>query len=252
MKMLAYGGGTNSTALLIEMINRGIYLDFVLFSDTGAERPDTYKHVEHMHNWLKSKGHKGITTLKYHTKDGKLQTLEDDCHRYKRLPSLAYGFKGCSQKYKRAPQEKYLNNNPDAIAYWKTGNKIIKILGYDADEPHRAKFTEDNKYLFWYPLIDWDFGREECIEIIKKEGIKLPGKSSCFFCPAMKWKEIKKLSTCYPDLFDRAVAIEDNAKGNLSSVKGLARNHSWKNLIKMEKSQVKLFDIPESCDCYDG
>ena len=45
---------------------------------------------------------------------------------------------------------------------------------------------------------------------------------------------------------------EDNAKGNLSSVKGLARNHSWKNLIKMEKSQVKLFDIPESCDCYDG
>ena len=252
MLMLAYGGGTNSTALLIELIKRNYNIDYVLFSDTGAERPDTYQHVKHMDDWLKSKGHNGITTLKYYTKDGKHQTLEDDCHKYKRLPSLAYGFKGCSQKYKRSPQEKFMNNNSNAIAHWKTGKKITKILGYDADEPHRAKFTEDNKYLFWYPLIEWDMGREECIDVIKSENIKLPGKSSCFFCPAMKWKEIKKLSTCYPDLFDRAVAIEDNAKDSLSSVKGLARRHAWKDLVKMERAQTKLFETPIACDCYDG
>jgi hypothetical protein len=252
MMMLAYGGGTNSTALLIELMHRGYHIDYVLFSDTGGERPDTYRHVERMDAWLKKKGHPGITTVRYTTEDGKVQTLEEDCHRYRRMPSLVYGFKGCSQKYKRQPQEKFMNNRSEVKDFWKEGGKVTKVLGYDADEPHRAKFDEDKKYKFWYPLIEWDMGRPECVEVIRKEGLSQPGKSACFFCPATTWKEVKQLNDCYPDLVERAIAIEESAKENMTSVKGLARHHSWKDMLAMEKAQLKMFHVPTSCDCYDG
>ena len=42
-------------------------------------------------------------------------------------------------------------------------------------------------------------------DIIKKAGIPQVGKSSCFFCPAMKKNEIKKLHSCNNDLFERAI-----------------------------------------------
>lgn len=35
----SYGGGTNSTALLIECVKRGIRIDMILFADTGGEKP---------------------------------------------------------------------------------------------------------------------------------------------------------------------------------------------------------------------
>jgi serine/threonine protein kinase len=40
------------------------------------------------------------------------------------LPSLAYGFKSCSQKFKIAPQDKYTNNLPQPKALWKAGDKV--------------------------------------------------------------------------------------------------------------------------------
>lgn len=251
LKLLTFGGGTNSTALLIELVKRNIKIDFIIFSDTGAETPQTYEHINYMQKWLKVRKYPEITIVKYKTKEGIVQTLEDDCHKYKRLPSLAYGFKGCSIKYKRQPQDKFLNNNAKCKKLWKEGGKILKIIGFDADEPHRAeRFTEDKKYKAWYPLIEWDYGREECIKIIKNANIPTPGKSSCFFCPAMKVKEIKKLATCNRSLFDRAVAIEDGAI--LTTIKGLGRNWSWKRLMKQEESQTKMFNVDIACDCYDG
>lgn len=39
MKIVTYGGGTNSTAMLIGMVKQGIIPDRILFSDTGGEHP---------------------------------------------------------------------------------------------------------------------------------------------------------------------------------------------------------------------
>ena len=43
--VVSFGGGVDSTAMLIEMKNRGIRPDVILFADTGAERPGTYIHI---------------------------------------------------------------------------------------------------------------------------------------------------------------------------------------------------------------
>ena len=37
--ILNFGGGVNSTALILEMVARGERFDFVIFADTGGEKP---------------------------------------------------------------------------------------------------------------------------------------------------------------------------------------------------------------------
>lgn len=253
MKVVAYGGGTNSTALLLGMFENGIKPDLILFADTGGEKPHTYQHVKWMDAWCIANGFPPILTV---TKRGKKtlgENLEQNCLRCEMLPSIAYGFKSCSQKYKIQPQDMYVNNLPSAKKIWKDGGKIKKYIGYDADESRRAKNYQDEKYEFVYPLIEWNMGREECVAIIKKHGIPLPGKSACFFCPSSKKKEILELRSKYPELMDRALKMEANAR--LTSVKGLGRNFSWKDFLTAHDAQQDLFldaKIEEPCGCYDG
>jgi 3'-phosphoadenosine 5'-phosphosulfate sulfotransferase (PAPS reductase)/FAD synthetase len=45
---VAFGGGTNSTAMLCGFRERGIKPDLILFADTGGELPETYEHVMEM------------------------------------------------------------------------------------------------------------------------------------------------------------------------------------------------------------
>ena len=255
MNLVALGGGTNSLAMIIEMHRRGIPIDIVLFADTKAERPETYDSIAQTDRWLKERGYGGVITVTAEKK-----TLEQDCIDRNALPSVAYGFKTCSQRFKLAPQDKFCNNYEPFKKVWSDGGKVTKFIGYDAGEERRATNAEkynrmDKKYEYRYPLIDWDLDREGCIEVIKSEGLNLPGKSSCFFCPNMKKSEIVFLRKKHPDLYDRAVEIERNA--DLKTIKGLGRNWSWEEFIIAKESQVTmcdLFDDDEDmpCDCYDG
>lgn len=247
--MVAYGAGTNSTAMLVGLHERGERPDIILFADTGGERPETYRHVGVVSEWCKEVGFPEIVTVR---KEGNCETLEENCIRMNMLPSLAYGFKGCSQKYKIQPQDKFANNNELCKAVWDGGGKVIKLIGYDAGEDHRAKIPEDKKYIYRYPLVEWDWGRNECIEAINRAGLPQPGKSACFFCPSSKPREILELKRNHPDLLARALAMEANAE--LTSVKGLGRNWAWADLVRADDAQMDFFGFaPEvPCGCYDG
>ena len=47
--------------------------------------------------------------------------------------------------------------------------------------------------------------------------------------------EIIDLRERYPDLFRRALALEDNARANLKTVRGFGRNYSWKERFGKEQ-----------------
>lgn len=254
MIAVSYGAGTNSTAMLIEMVKRGIVPDVITFADTGGERPTTYEYCSMFSDWLVSKNFPQIITVRKVTRDGNILTLEQNCLNEKMLPSIAYGFKSCSLKYKVAPQDKFFNSLELAQAAWKNKEKVIKFIGYDADEERRAKIFDDEKYEYQYPLIKWGMGRDECVQSILGAGLQLPGKSACFFCPSSKPKEIRQLQIEFPELIKRAIAIEENALENLTSIKGLGRNWSWKDMVEFENRQIDLFrcDLDVPCGCYDG
>ena len=274
MNIVSFGGGINSTAMIIGMHQRGIPIDLILFADPGAEQPHTYEFIQTFNGWLKDHSLPEIVPVFYVDKDGNRLTLEQECLRSCSLPSIAYGWRKCSEKHKIRPQNKYCSQDPRCQAIWKAGGRVHKYIGYDAGEKRRVLHAApidaaDKKYEKHYPLFDWGWTRQNCAEVIIRAGLPIPGKSSCFFCPSMKKKEIEDLWTEYPELFNRAIEMEHVAAPTLEKVKGLGRDWSWeeyheKRLIQkqFEADQMSLFDelFPDSpgclcgapCGCYDG
>ena len=260
MNIVGYGGGTDSTAMLIGLWQRGIPVDRILFADPGGEQPHTYVYLDIMDRWLRENGMPGITRVWYTEKNGQRLTLEQECLRSASLPSIAYGHKKCSLKHKVAPQEKFCNRDPACRAAWARGARVTKFIGYDAgEESRRAKVAErdqrDAKYRKVYPLMEWGWTRKDCMQAIQEVGLPLPGKSSCFFCPSMKRREIRTLYHRYPDLLARALAIEDRARPNLLTVRGLGRSYAWREFIQADLAQAAIPEVfsPEDlpCSCAD-
>jgi hypothetical protein len=253
LTVVAYGAGTDSTAMLIELVRQQRPVDLILFADTGGERPETYRYIDLFSNWLVERGYPEIQVVQRVRATGEVLTLEQNCLEAKSLPSVAYGFKTCSQKFKLQPQDKFCNNWQPARDEWAAGRKVVKLIGYDAGEERRVKAFEDDKYTLEYPLIAWGWERDECIAAIRTAGLPLPGKSACFFCPSARKNEIMLLKRQHPDLAARAVRMEQNAE--LTTVQGLGRRFAWGDLFAADEAQAKMFPesyVDTACACYDG
>lgn len=258
--VVAFGGGTNSTAMLCGFRETDVRPDLILFADTGGELPETYNHVMEMDTQCRIWWGVGIETVRK-TYQGGFEGLESNCLRKKMLPGLAYGRKSCSQKYKVEPQTRRMAKFMDEHL----ASECVTAIGYDAGEGHR-KLDRDHMIhaknrvqRFWYPLVEWGWRRQECVEAIQRHGITQPGKSACFFCPAMKRGEILRLKRTRPDLFARALEIEKNAILK-SPGRGLGGSSlRWENVDSNDDAQGKLWEFldendesPIPCGCYDG
>ena len=190
--IVGYGGGVNSLAALVKMRRKGISPDLVSFANTGTpdgkggERPETYEHLETVvRPWLLSAF--GLDLVIVHKDSPRVgdQSLMEECLRRETLPSRAFGMSGCAQRWKIEPQEKYLNHWEPAQLSLSQGKKPIKALGYDGGEAGRRDgIGEDKKLRYWYPLIEWHMDRDACVAAIRGEGLLVPPKSACFYCPS--------------------------------------------------------------------
>jgi hypothetical protein len=246
--VVSFGGGTNSAAMLIEMERRGVRPDLITFADTGGELPETLRFVEEFSAWLVARGMPPVITVR-----DERRTLEDEVREAATLPSIVFGFRSCSDKFKVRPQERYLKQWQPALNAWASGGKVVKLIGYDAGERHRVKNFDDSRFVVAYPLVEWGWRRQECAAVVRSAGFN-PGKSACFFCPASKRFEVLALAKSHPDLFARAIEMERGAAKS-TTVVGLGRNWKWEDLVKADDAQMKLFeDLPDlvPCGCYDG
>ena len=106
--VVAYGLGVNSTAMLVEFVRRGIRPDLILFADTGGEKPETYAYLPVIQQYLEGMKFPPVVTVRYEPRTAPYRTLEGQCLHTGTLPSLAYGGKSCSMKYKVAPPNKLI------------------------------------------------------------------------------------------------------------------------------------------------
>ena len=249
--IVCYGGGVDSTAMLATMKNAGIVPDLILFADTGGEKPETYSYVRDLDDWLSSWGAPPVTWVKYRPSERVgYTTLEGNCISNETLPSLAFGRHSCSLKWKAQPQDQFLtgvrhgpNRRPGwqpALDAWAAGLKPIKLIGFDsgaADLRRRRRATnEDERFRYVFPLQVLGITRSGCITAILREGLPVPIKSACYFCPASKQWELWWLAGMHPDLFLRALKLERNAlEGKHSRWDSVAFGDSWWNYIKYGK-----------------
>ncbi len=248
--VVSFGGGTNSVALLCGFLNKGIRPDLILFSDTGAEMPHTYDCVDLMRIKVNEWWGLELLTVSYK------KTIVQHCHDTGQMPSLAYGRRSCSQKFKHYPMERYIKS-------WakKSGiTEITKAIGFDANERRRLERAPNEKYLlknlrevYWYPLAEWGWRRQECIQAICDAKLPQPGKSACFLCPASKRSEVINLRDKHPDLLRAALNIEEEAQKTNRTYRGLGgKKNLWSDWLSLDAAQEKLWlDIePAHLPCH--
>ncbi|WP_143774017.1 hypothetical protein [Niastella vici] len=233
----ACGLGVDTVAYLVEMKSRNIKPDAILFADVGVEKDETYSYLPILQDWLNKVGFPPVITVKYVAKDFKnrppYHTIGEDCLTNGTLPSLAFGFKSCSLKWKVTPQNKWLEEYIPAIDWWNAGGKVKKIIGYDTSPKDMKRYAVakefiDPKYEYWYPLVEWGMTRNDCKNKIRSEGLPVPPKSACIFCPSTQPEELLEYKKKY---LRYIVIMEARAEPKLTSILGL-----WRNGIKGTKN----------------
>lgn len=223
--LVGFGGGVNSVAGLVWLYRNGYVPTAILMTDPGSEWPHTIEYRDKiLPEWLERVGFPQVTVTDritegaFNPRAWRLETLRDECTRIKSLPSIAYGFKKCSAKYKGDTSRWWIAHQDWALEEWAAGRKIAKLIGYDAGEPYRVKDAfqnpwENERLVPWYPLYEDGYDREDCEKLIRGAGLPLPGKSACTFCPSNTLEEWRLLRKTEPEKFSEACALSATGRG---------------------------------------
>lgn len=197
-EMISLGAGINSVAMTILLVERG-WRGYVVFSDTGGEKPDTYCYLDYFETEFLRPRELTIVRLRpgseYHCSMSQV-LLEEYCLREGRVP-LA-GMRWCSSRWKGRPLDKWARDHDVAV----------QLMGIAVDESRR---TQGKPPQMRFPLVDEGVTREGCRQIILKAGLVEPLWSSCFFCPGQTYGEWRHIHDHYPALWERARLLERQA-----------------------------------------
>jgi len=289
--VVSYGGGKNSTALIIEMWNREIRPDAIVFADTGEEKRETYVFIERFNDWLLSVGFPSITVVRYEIQNPKprkrvlrrfrpqdwknwelaiadmatkawenhfrqsykYRTLGEECVILETIPAKAYGQGGCSSKWKIEVTRKWCERH--------IGN-CHTAVGIHFGEQRRVldkagNFPQHPDNIFVnYPLIEWGIDELRCLEIMMDALGEIPPKSACWFCPNASASEVLALKESNPELFELGCYIEKQNEKHATNKKiGLGRtSFKWRELGKKTPLEIAAIDMKAStraCGCTD-
>lgn len=249
LRFISYGGGVQSTALLVLAAQGRIAYDTAVMANVGddSEHPATLAYVRDVAiPWA---AEHGITVhlIDRVKRDGTTETLMGrlmnpikcpKCHGTKvvdsqtqicprcngagevesrslpipvRMSNGAPGTRSCTADFKIRVTGKWAKAHGAT-----TTDPATVAIGISVDEIHRAnrRRTEPHE-LVVYPLVSIgeDTGlrlrRDDCARIIADAGLPIPPKSSCFFCPFHRPSTWQDMRRDEPELFERAAELED-------------------------------------------
>lgn len=214
LRTISYGGGVQSTALLVLAAQGVIDFKIALFSNVGddSEHPATLDYVRNIAMpWAAERGIE-VHELDRIKRTGETETLMQRLTKPGsrslpipiRMSNGAPGNRSCTADFKIKVIGKWLKqhgankDNPATVA-----------IGISTDEFHRASTKRVEPYERpVYPLLDLGIDRSRCQTIIADAGLPVPPKSSCFFCPFHRpqmWAEMRRDE---PELFDKSADLE--------------------------------------------
>ena len=195
--ILSFGAGVNTVALMLMLVRDRAPLDGVVFADTGGETPDTYESVEVARAYL---GERQIPFTVVRARRGEAD-LYGTALRRRVIPSVQWRW--CTRDFKVNPIHQY---------YRKLGSHVNQYIGIAFDEVYRIRDSCEPYVTNLYPLVDKRLTRRDCIDLISEAGLPVPEKSGCYFCPFNSTERWRRILERHPDLFDKAIELEENSK----------------------------------------
>lgn len=214
MRVISYGGGVQSTALVVLAATGRLDADCAVFSNVGenAEHPDTLRYVREVAiPWAAERGFEV-------TEDGKVDRagtpvdlwdkLNKEGSRSIPIPvrgprTGAPGTRSCTVDFKIVVLDRW------ARARGATKEApFTKLMGFSTDEFTRAGGKRTDYTVPEYPLLTLGLDRSGCAQVIRDAGLPVPPKSSCFFCPFHRPQTWAEQRRDHPVLFRKSADLE--------------------------------------------
>ena len=212
-------GGKDSSALAIYMREKIPQMEY-FFCDTGAELPETYEYLTNLEIIL------GKPIVRLNSERGFDHWFEI--------------FRGTLP----SPQMRWCTTNMKIkpIEDWIGKKTACSYVGIRADESNRKGYISTKPNIQTkFPFIEDNIDRNGVMRILEDAGIGLPSyyewrtRSGCYFCFYQRKAEWIGLSERHPDLFERAVAIEqkvlrdagDNHDADFRDQAMQGRQYTW-------------------------
>jgi hypothetical protein len=208
--VISYGGGVQSTALVVLAMSEGWDVDEVVHVDLmDAESPATREYVARFREWLRREYGRDITVIERNMYWDMLDNPAFTPVPWRGKRERFMLSRQCTRQYKVQPLQRYL--------YDKYDGRIGLMLGISVDEYHRMRDSSAARIEHVYPLVDRRLTRWQCRDIIERAGLAVPWKSSCWFCPfrtvVSQWVLVQR----YPDLAGMARVLEDRINADRRS-----------------------------------
>jgi 3'-phosphoadenosine 5'-phosphosulfate sulfotransferase (PAPS reductase)/FAD synthetase len=185
-------GGKDSSAMAIFMRDKVPEMEY-FFCDTGAELPETYEFLDKLEIVLGKKIERLNSTKGF---DHWFEVYRGT------LPSPQ--MRWCTTKMKIEPIENWVGNE-----------EVISYIAIRSDEASRKGYVSSKKNIqARFPFIESGIDHAGVMRILADAGIGLPDyyewrtRSGCYFCFFQRKAEWIGLSERHPDLWEKAVAIE--------------------------------------------
>lgn len=216
-RVLSYGGGLDSFAMLLGAISRGITLDVCCFIDTGhpddpGEWPGTYRHVKEVVEPLCAAHGIEFVTIDHANYPVRNARSLFAWHETRRSMPMAGPGRVCTTIAKVERFERWLTDRfpGELVEVW---------IGFEAGEEKRAEKDPNGgagrkskpgaaRRANRFPLIEWDLCRCRCEAMVRASGHPVPRKSACVFCPYASRGDWQRFAVELPEQFARTVAME--------------------------------------------
>lgn len=166
-----------------------------LFADTGGEVPETYAYLEIARDFLRKHG------VPFTVVSKRGRTLYETAWERRVFPSAIWRWS--TRDFKVLPIHRH---------YRCLGGHVHQYLAIAWDEIERMKSSQVDYVTNLFPLIDRRMTRADCVALIRDAGLPLPPRSGCYFCPFNSVERWRWLYEKHPDLYERALALEENSK----------------------------------------
>lgn len=253
LRVISYGGGVQSTALLVLAAQKRIDFTTFLMANVGDDSEDP-RTLDYVHNVaMPYAAQHGITIhlLDRIKRDGTVETLWGRLMREGsrslpipiRMDNGKPGGRSCTADFKVGVTGKWLKQHGASA-----DNPATIGIGISADEVMRANNRRvDPHERIVYPLVGIGeetglaMNRQDCIQLIARAGLPVPPKSSCFFCPFHRPSAWEDLQRERPDLFEKSCQLEDTLNERRDM---LGKDHVWLTRFAMPlRDAIKAPDL---------
>jgi hypothetical protein len=268
LRAVSYGGGVQSTALLVLAAQGRIDFPLFLMANVGddSEHPDTLTYVREVAGPYAAANGIELQILDRTKRDGSTETLYGRLVKEGsrslpipvRMSSGAPGTRSCTGDFKIKVIGKELKRRGA-----RPTRPAVVGIGISVDEIHRANTRKSEDYeRVVYPLVGigeatgLTLNRLDCARVIESAGLPVPPKSSCYFCPFHRPGAWSDLARDRPDLFEKSADLEALLNRRRDE---LGKDHVYltrfgvplREAIDTEQDLLPLFDTSDG-ECGSG